>query len=173
MIGGQIKKLFRFQVGKKAVFASASHFLLAEPGLLCRVLNGGRVCAVTRRSRGCADRGIQLAFLCLLELFDLGLIDSTLRWVGRHRLLSVHHSLDELGWREIFHHLSSVHAQGAKRRQTGFQSSIVNLFWMELQFNPLVYARGHHALHIPGAWTKCEAVECMHGALLLVHLRRS
>ena len=151
--------------------APLRHLLIAQ-ALFAR----GIVRCVVHVSGGvCLGRVLNcllLAFLLLLHALDLRFVNGALCGISRQGTLAIHHRLDGARRRKFLHHLARVHAQRAKGSKSGFQSAVVNLFGMKLLFDPLIYANRHDALHVARPWAKGEAVKSMHGALLLLHLRR-
>ena len=87
-------------------------------------------------------------------------------------MAAIHHLFNELGWGKVLDYLASIHAKSSKRSETRFQSAVINLFWVELKFDPLIYTNVHHLLDIAGTRTKRQAIERMDSAFVLIHLRQ-
>ncbi len=130
-----------------------------------KLLRGLCIVSSGRRGRNFGS-GFLLLFLLLLHARDLHLEHCAVRGIRRHGLLAVHDLLNHLLVGKFVHDFARTHAQSAEGCQTRFDGAIGNLFWMELQIDPLVDAHGDDLLDIARPRSKGQAIQSMHRALL-------
>jgi hypothetical protein len=83
---------------------------------------------------------------------------------------AVHYRFDHFRRGVILHHLADVHAERAEWSQARIECGVVNFFGMELLVDPFVYANRQDTLEVSGARSEGQAVKCVNGSLLSVHL---
>ncbi len=157
LIGRQIQKVFRLEIGIKAILTAAGLLFIAQLGL-------------SRGGCGIGSGRVLLAFLLLLIALKLGLVNRALGRIGRQRLLAISDRLNHLRRRKILHQFVRVHVQGAKRGKAGIERVIVDLVWVQLLIDPFVDAHRGYSFDVAGAGPEGQAVERVQGPLLLVHL---